>query len=149
MGSFHRSIQISKISIINSAENTFSLLYQRLVSTNVDRKKEKLTHFSTTLKYQVLFGDSLESPIFFLQRFLAVALNRTNAWPRVPPLNHLSSRYTLTNQSGCVTCTEHTPHSHWHIDPEWKFIFFVIIILTKQTILWIVMLNTFLKITYV
>ncbi len=47
--------------------------------------------------YRELFGDSFFSPIFFLQLSLTVALDRRPARQRVPPLNHLSSTYTLTN----------------------------------------------------
>jgi len=56
-----------------------------------------------TLRYRVMPGDSFESLIFFLQLFLAIALDRRLAGLRVPPLNHLSSLYTLTRVGVCHT----------------------------------------------
>jgi hypothetical protein len=64
------------------------------------RKKERIPRFLATLLYRVLAGDSFENAIFFLQLLLAVALDRRYAWNRVPPLNHFSSSYTLTNHKG-------------------------------------------------
>ncbi len=49
------------------------------------------------LRYRMLYADSYESSIFFLQLFLAVAMNRRPAWRGVPWLNPLSSPYTLSN----------------------------------------------------
>jgi hypothetical protein len=70
-------------------------------------KKERKN--TPTLRYRVLFGDSFETIIFFLQLLLAVALNRRPAWRRVPPLNHFSSPYTLTHYitSRKVRCMSH------------------------------------------
>jgi hypothetical protein len=63
----------------------------------LNNTKERISHLSATLRYRVLSGDIFESPIFFLQLFLAVALDRRS---RIPPLNHLSFLYTLTNHKG-------------------------------------------------
>jgi hypothetical protein len=43
------------------------------------RKKERKPRLSATLRYRVLFGDSFESQIFFLQLLLAVTLGQRPA----------------------------------------------------------------------
>jgi hypothetical protein len=64
----------------------------------------------------VLFGDSFESQIFFLQLLLAVTLGQRPAWRRVPPLNHLSSPYILTNHKG--QCMSNAIGMHRPGDPR-------------------------------
>ncbi len=67
-------------------------------------------------QYRVLSGDSFENPIFFVQLLLAVALGRRQAWNRVPPLNHLSSPYKLTNDKG--RCMSNVISMHRLGDPR-------------------------------
>ncbi len=50
---------------------------------------------SVTLQYTVLSGDGFESPLCFLQLFIAVALGRRPSWHWVPPLNHLSDLFKV------------------------------------------------------
>jgi hypothetical protein len=64
------------------------------------KEEEEYPALWAALRYRVLSGDSLESPTFFLQLLLVIALGRRPAWCRVSPLNHLSSAYTLTNHKG-------------------------------------------------
>ncbi len=54
-------------------------------------KSERIPHLSATLRSRVLSGDNYVSPIFFLQLFLAVALDRRSVWRGFLPLNHSSS----------------------------------------------------------
>jgi hypothetical protein len=72
----------------------------QLVKSRMERKKEY-----PTLRYRVLLEDSFESPIVFLQRLLAVALDRRPAWHRVLPLNSLSPRthWLVTRAGECHT----------------------------------------------
>jgi hypothetical protein len=75
------------------------------------RKKEY-----PAFRYRLLSGGSFENPKSFLQLLLAVALDRRQAWNRVPQLNHLSSPYTLTNHKG--RCMSHIISMHRPIDPR-------------------------------
>jgi hypothetical protein len=72
---------------------------------NIIKTKRRRPRVSTTLQYRMLSGDSYESPMFFLQLLLPVALERRLAWLRVLPLNQLSSPYTLTSHKG--RCMSH------------------------------------------
>jgi hypothetical protein len=67
-------------------------------------------------RYRVLSGDSFENPIFLLQLSLAAALDRRQAWNRVPPLNHLSSPYILTNDED--RCMSNVMSMHHLGDPR-------------------------------
>ncbi len=80
------------------------------MQVNLLISKERIPHLSATLQYSVLPGDSFESPVFFLELLLAVALDRRPASLRVTPLNHLSSPYTLTNHKG--RCMSHVISMH-------------------------------------
>ncbi len=64
----------------------------------------------------MLFGESVESPIFFLRLLPAIALDRRPAWRRVPPLYHLSSPYTLNTHKG--RCMSHVNSVHSPGDPR-------------------------------
>ncbi len=68
------------------------------------------------LRYRMLSRDSFESSIFFLELLVAVSLDRRPTWHRVPPLNHLSSPYTLTSQKG--RCMLHVISMHRLGDPR-------------------------------
>ncbi len=74
------------------------LSYSSNETTEVDKiKSENKKKEYPAFLYRMLSGDSFESPIFFLKLFLIVALDRRPAQHRAPPLNHLSSLYTLNN----------------------------------------------------
>jgi hypothetical protein len=77
------------------------IYYLELVAYNVGlrkwRRRRRISRLSATFQCRVMSEDIFSSPIFFLQLFLAVALDRRLAWLRVLPLNYLSSPCTLTN----------------------------------------------------
>jgi hypothetical protein len=78
--------------------------------------RRRIPRLSATLRYRMLSGDSFESPIFFLQLWLAVALDRSPTCYRVPPLNHLSSSYTLNRHKD--RCMSYVISMNGTVDPR-------------------------------
>jgi hypothetical protein len=112
----HRQISKTSTTITDNSKTSTKKVETLLFSFSCLREK-KIVSLSTkenkeypVFRYWALFGDSFERPIFFLQLLLAVALERRPARCRVPPLNHLSSEYTLTNHKG--RCISHVISMH-------------------------------------